>query len=211
VRLYSYLEESLEIAGCELSNPETAEYFDVSWERLSAQQLQTEEEARGGYLAQIAVKPGLPVGAFQQRIVFRTNSKSVPTIEIPVQGSVVSDISIAGRGWNAQTGVLAMGTIRSGQGVEWPLIIVARGPHAKDMRLKPTQIVPGLLRVEVGSTRYIADKAICLSRLTIQIPPGSEPSVHLGREQSKLGRIALQTNHPEVPKLNIYVQFAVMD
>jgi hypothetical protein len=211
LHLYSYLEEPLEIVGCELSNPQTAKYFDVAWKRLTARQLREEGEARGGYSVRITVKPGLPVGALQQGIMFKTNSKSVPSIEIPVQGSVVSDISIAGRGWNARTGVLAMGTVRRGKGAEWPLMIVVRGPHAKDVRLKPIEIDPGLLQVELGSTRYIADKAICLSRLTIRIPPGSEPSMHLGSGQGKLGRITLQTNHPDGPDLNIYVRFAVRE
>jgi len=211
VHLYTYLEEPLEIAGCQLSNPQTAKYFDVAWDRLTARQLREEGEARGGYSVRITVKRDLPVGAFQQRIVFKTNSKSVPTIEVPVQGSVVSDISIAGRGWNAQTGVLAMGTVRSARGAEWPLIIVARGPHAKDMRLTIDRIVPGLLQVELGPTRYIADKAICLTQLKIRIPPGSGRSMHLGSEQGRPGRITLQTTHPDVPELNVHVRFAVTE
>jgi len=209
VRLYSYLEKSLQIVGYELSNGQTAKYFDVAWEGLTAQQLREEGEARSGYLAQVTVRPGLPVGAFLQRIVFKTNSKSVPTIEIPVQGAVASDISIAGRGWNSQTGALAMGTVKSDEGAKWSLVIVVRGPHAKDVRLKPERIVPDSLKVELGSTRYIADKAICLTRLTIRIPPDSKPSMHLGSERGEPGRITLRTNHPDVPKLHLQIRFAI--
>jgi len=211
VRLYNYSDEPLEIAGCEFANPQNAKYFDVAWERLTAEQLQKEGEARGGYLVRIGVKAGLPAGAFHQTTVFKTNSKSVPTVKVPVQGLVVGDVSIAGRGWNAQTGVLTMGVVNSSEGTEWPLVIVIRGPHAKDADLKPTRIVPDSLHVELGPTRHIADKAISLTRMTIRIPPGSEPSTHLGAKQGAPGRITLQTNHPEVPELNIQVRFAVKE
>jgi len=211
VRLYNYLDESLEITGCELSNPQNAKYFDAAWEPLTAEQLRKEGEARGGYRVRIAVKPGLPAGTFHQTIVFETNSKSVPTVKVPVQGLVVSDVSIAGRGWNAQAGVLTMGSVKSSEGAEWPLVIVIRGPHAKDANLKPIRIIPDSLHVELGSTRHIAEKAISLTRLKIRIPPGSRPSTHLGAERGDPGRITFQTNHPEVPELNIQVRFAVKE
>lgn len=209
VRLYNYLDQTLKITSCEFSNPQNAKFFDVAREPLTAEQLRKEGEARGGYLVRIALKPGLPAGAFHQTIVFKTASKSVPTVKIPVQGLVVSDVSIAGRGWNAQTGVLTMGTVKSNEGTKWPLVIVIRGPHAKDADLKPTRIVPDMLRVELGPTRHTAEKAISMTRLTIRIPPGSEPSTHLGAGRGKPGQITLQTKHPEVPKLNIQVRFAV--
>jgi hypothetical protein len=123
----------------------------------------------------------------------------------------VSDISIAGRGWNAQTGVVSMGTVKSSRGADWPLMIVARGPHAKDVQLQPARIVPGLLAVDLGPTSYIADKATSLTRLTIRIPPGSRPSTHLGSQQEELGTITLRTSHPEAPELIIQVRFAVKE
>lgn len=210
-RLFSYLDEPLEITGCELSNPENAEYFDVAWEPLSAEEVREEGEARGGYAMHITVRPGLPVGDFRQQVLLKTNSETVPTVEVPVQGLVVSAVSVVGRGWNAQTGVLSMGTVKRSAGTTWPLMIVARGAHAKQVKLQPVRIVPELLEVELGSARYIADKSISLTRLTIRIPPGSEPSMHLGSEKGVPGRITLETNHPEVPELTIPVRFAVTE
>ena len=180
VRLYSYLQESLDITGFELSNPQNAEYFDVSWQRLSVEEVQEEGEARSGYLVRVAVQPGLPAGAFQQAILLKTNSKSVPRVEIPVQGRLVNDVSIAGRGWNAQTGVLTMGTVKRSEGVDWPLLIVVRGPHAKDVQLRAVRGVPGCLAVELEPTRYTADTGLSLTRMKIRVPSGSEPSSHLG-------------------------------
>lgn len=211
VRLCNYMDEPLEITGCEFSNPQNAKYFDVAWEPLTVEQLRKEGEARGGYLVRIAVKPALPAGSFQQTIVFKTNSNAIPTVKLPVQGLVVSDVSIVGRGWNAQAGVLSMGTVKSSEGTKWPLVIVIRGPHAKDVDLKPTRVVPDSLRVELGSTRHIAEKAISLTRMTIRIPPGRPPATHLGAEQGEPGQVTLQTSHPDVPELNIQAHFAIVD
>ena len=126
VRLYSYLPERWKITGCELHDATTAKCFDVAWEPLPAEQVQEEGEAQSGHLVRIKVRAGLPVGAFRQTIRLKTDSTSVPWLEIPVQGMVVGDISVAGRGWNAQTGVLSMGTIQRSEGTQWPLLRMNR-------------------------------------------------------------------------------------
>lgn len=211
VRVYNYLKEPLEITGYALSNRETVPYFDVAWERLSAEQIQEEGEARDGYRVRIAVRPGLPAGAFQQGIALQTNSKTIPVIDIPIQGSVVSDISVAGRGWSAETGVLAMGTVKGSEGVEWPLLIVVRGPHAKDVRPKLGRVIPPLLAAELGPTRYVAETEVSLTRLTLRVPPGSKPSEHLGAGRGEPGLITIQAGHPQLSDLTIQVRFAIAE
>ena len=209
VCIYSYLPESLDITGLKLSNPQTADYFDVTWDCLSVEEVREEGEAQSGYRVHVEVRPGLPSGAFQQTITLQTTSKSVPRVEIPVQGAVVSDISVAGRGWNAQTGVVSMGTVARSDGVAWPLMIVVRGPLAKDVRLSHVGSVPDWLAVELEPTRYSADTAVALTRLKIRIPPGSPASQHLGNGQGELGRVTMQFDSPSLPNLEILVRFAV--
>ena len=209
VRLINYLPEPLQIAGCELADRTTAEHFDVAWERLSAKRLRDDPEARGGYLVRITVKPGLSVGSFRQRILLKTKSPTAPTVEIPVEGTVAGDVLVAGRGWNAQTGTLSMGTVSRSRGAEWTLLVVARGPHAADVKLEPVEVVPQVLDVEVAPTQHVGAKALSQTRLTIRIPPGSEPAVHLGSGEGEPGRIVLRTNHPQVPELRMRVRFAV--
>jgi hypothetical protein len=209
VRLINYLPGPLEIAGFELADPATAEQFDVAWERLAPKQLRDDPEARGGYLVRITIKQGLPVGSFQQRILLKTNSATVPVVEIPVEGTVASDVFIAGRGWNAQTGTLSMGTVNRSRGAEWTLLVVVRGPHAEDVKLEPVEVVPELLHVRLGPTIHTSSKALSRTRLTIRVPPRSEPAVHLGSGQGEPGHIVLRTNHAQVPELRMRVRFAV--
>jgi hypothetical protein len=211
VRLINYMSEPLEIVGFELADPTTAEHFDVAWERLAAERLRDDAEARGGYLVRITLKPGLPVGSFRQRILLETHSATVPTVEIPIEGTVASDVFVAGRGWNAQTGTLSMGTVNRRRGAEWTLLVVVRGPHAADVKLEPVEVVPQVLDVSLGPTIHTSSKALSRTRLTIRIPSGSEPAVHLGSGHGEPGRIVLKSNHPQVPELRMRVRFAVAE
>ncbi len=210
-RLFSYLDKPLQLTGCKLSNPHSAKYFEVTWEPLAAEQVREEGEARGGYSVHVSVRPDLPVGEFRQQMLLKTNSQKVPIIEVPVHGQVVSDISIVGRGWNAQTGTLSMGTVRGSQGTAWPLMIVVRGAHAKDVGLRPVRIVPDLLKVQLGAPRYIDEKSISLTHMKIRIPPGSGPFAPRGPKGDCPGRIVLQTNHPEIPELTVRVRFVIKE
>jgi hypothetical protein len=121
----------------------------------------------------------------------------------------VRDLSLVGRGWNAETGLLAMGTIPRADGVAWPLLIVIRGPHAEHARLQHVGSNPKCLAVEFEPTRYVAETGISLTRMTIRIAPGSPPSEHLGNEHGALGHITLQTDPPSSLRMDLQVRFAI--
>ena len=207
VRLYCYLPEKLEITGHELKDREGAELFEVTYRPLSPDQLKDEPDVKSGHLVTIAIKSGLPSGAFRQRILLATNLKDSPTVEIPVKGNVDSDISIRGRGWNDKNGVLMIGTVGSRKGAEQTMMLVCRGAYSKEVTYKVAHVTPDLLKVELGK-RVETDK-VSLTPLSIQIPKGSHPANHLGSEQGDFGRITIETNHPQVPQLLILVRFAV--
>jgi len=208
-RLYNYLDEPLKIVGYQCADPATAEHFQVAWEPIPADEARRETDARGGFRLRMTVKPGMPHGAFQQRIVLRTNVASVATVELPVEGVVAGDVSIVGFGWSAPTGVLSIGRVKREQGAERTLLVIARGPHAKGMKLKAVEVVPALLAVELGETSYSASSAVSRTRLDVRIPPGAPPGAHLGPPEGELGRIVLETSHPDAPRLEIGIRFAI--
>lgn len=235
VRLLCYLDQPLEILSCELADQETAKSFEVTFQPLTADQLEgeaggeennlgKEENAgrkgglgettrpRSGYLLKVTVKPGLPLGAFRQRIVVRTNLESAPPIEIPIAGTVVGDISIVGRGWDGETGVLTLGVVNSQEGIQRRLLLVVRGPYSKEVRFKLVQTDPDLLHVDqekLKETKPIGDGTVTQTPLVIQVPKGSRRANHLGSKQGPLGEILIQANHPRTPQLRVRVRFAV--
>jgi hypothetical protein len=207
VRIYCYLPEPLKITGHRWSDPSTAGMFELQFQPLSSTQVREEPDARSGFLARIVVKSGLPLGPIRQTISVTTNFKTHPVIEIPLQGVVVSDISIVGRGWNADTGVLMLGAVGR-SGFEQTLNIFTRGPYRKEVRFTPGRVDPDLLHVKLGPTSPLGDGTVYRTPLTIQIPRGSRPANFLGSKQSRLGEIIIETTHPQAPRLQLRVSFA---
>jgi hypothetical protein len=211
-RLFGYLPEPLEIIGHRMINSNTAENFEVTWSPLDPDQVKNESDATSGYLAKITVKPGLPPGPFQQTIVFETNVQDVPQVAIQVTGSVGGDIAVVGPGWSEKTGILSLGTVSGREGAEWTLLVVVRGPHRKEVQLKLAEVVPDVLEVDeeaLGQLSEVPGGAVSQAALKIRIPPGSKPANRLGSELGRSGRIVIETGHPTVPRLVLYVRFAV--
>jgi hypothetical protein len=209
VRISTHLAQLLEIEGYEFSDRSLAKFFEVAVTPLTPGQLKEEEDAQSGYQMRISVKSGLPLGAFRQTITVKTNIEKRPTVEVPLQGLVVGDISIVGPRWHADKGVLALNSVSGQEGGRWRLTILTRGPHRKEVKFKPVRVEPDLLKVELGETIPINDGVVMQTSLVIEIPKGSRPANYLGTVQSPAGRITIETNHPKAPRLEIRVAFAV--
>jgi hypothetical protein len=208
-RVYCYLPDRLEIKGYTWLSHSIEGMFEFHHQPLTAPQLAEEVDARSGFLAKIVVKPGLPLGPIRQTISLSTNLKARPTIEIPLQGAIVSDISIVGRGWDAETGVLTLGSVSSQAGLEEALTIITRGPFRKEVKFALGKIVPEMLRVKCGPSKPLPGGTVYCTPLIIQIPKGSRSGNYLGTKQSRCGEITIETSHPKARQLHVYVSFAV--
>ena len=231
VRLLCYLDVPLELSSCDLMDERTEKHFHVTFEPIAADQLEEERPKQGklgkeggvgeegkpgkkespqsGYLLNVTVKPGLPLGVFRQTILVRTNLQSIPTVEIPVTGTVVGDISIVGRDWDEEHGVLTLDTVNSRDGAQRQLLLVARGPLSREVRFDLERVDPDLLRVDqqkLKETSVIGSGTVTQTPLIIRIPKGSRRANYLG---AKFGEILIKTNHPDIPLLRIRVRFAV--
>jgi hypothetical protein len=209
-RLLGFLPDGFEIEGHEFEDPETADHFEVAFKELPLEQVkENEEEATCGYLVTVGVKSGLPLGRFRQTIRLETNLESAPTVEVPVSGSVQSEVSIVGGGWNDKAGMLTLGTVRSGAGSRRTLLVVVGGPHRKEVEINTKEVVPDLLEVEVGPTEEARDGSVTQTPVTVSIPPGSRPANYLGPAEEQLGKIMIETSHPNARLIKILVRFAV--
>jgi len=210
VRLWCNLPEPrLEIRDFKLAQPDSAQYFDVTLEPLPPAEIRQERHAHSGVLVRVAVKPGLPQGPFQQTILLRTNLQSVPEVTIPIRGAVDGQIAIAGPGWDADRGLLDLGTVNSRSGAQRRLFLIAGGAQGKDVEFTLLRVAPDVLRVKLGESRQMGHSGTSQTTLTIQIPEASPPANYLGSKQGSLGLILLGTTHPQVPQIRIAVRFAV--
>lgn len=209
VQLLSYFSEGLEVVEHSFTNAETAQYFELSIAPLARDQLA--EGIKSGLELKVAIKPGLPLGSFKQRIRLKTNLPDESDYEIPITGTVVGPVSITGTGWNSEVGVLAIGHVNRSEGVKRKLNLWIRGKQFRGLELKPPQVKPEAMQVTYGKVSELNDGSVILVPLTIEIPKGTPSMNHMGSGQGKWAEITIPTDNADLPPIKIMVQFAVID
>jgi hypothetical protein len=86
--------------------------------------------------------------------------------------------------------------------------MVVRGAGAEDVTFHVESCDPAELRATIGAPRRLRDGLIHVP-LTIEVPAGTPPMVHLGTVQGDEGQIKLGTTHPTVRELVLGVRFSV--
>lgn len=210
LHVFSYVSVPFELSAAEALPPSVRQWFDVKIEPMPADQLKAEPDAKNGCLIRVTVKPGLPLGAFQQTIRLTTNLRDVPQIEIPVKGTMARDVTIIGLGWDNEHDTLYFhDVVESSEGAERRIFITARGDHRKKMNLKPVEVEPKFLQIDVDNPVEVPNKELVRVAVTVRIPKGSPSANYLGGEGGRMGRILFETGLPRTDKLEMRVRFAV--
>mgnify|MGYP001016217990 CR=1 FL=1 len=209
VRLYGFRKEPLEVLGHSFADPALAKFFALDFAPLGVEDLAEAAGATSGVRVQITVKSGLPQGPLQQTITLRTNVAERPTVDIPIQGVVVSEISLFGPGWDAQASVLRIGSVSREQGAKRNLTILVRGRHTESVRFEIVESEPKFLHAEMASTQLLRGATASHTTLNIQIAPNSPPGRFMGTAGSPPGRIRIKTTHPDIPELIVSVVFVI--
>jgi hypothetical protein len=206
VRVLSSVSDSLAITGFELMEESNAEYFDVTVTKLPRDELD-DPHATSGCLVSITVKHGMPAGRIEQELQLRTNLAQATVIRVPIEGNVNNDISVSGKGWYDEKRLLRLGVIDAREGVKTKLMIFLRGPHRLETKLEVGAVVPDTLKVTLDERMDTFSAAIV--PLVIEVPAGSAPVNHLGKKLGQFGKITVETTHPQIKEVPIYVEFAV--
>lgn len=208
VRLLAHFAKDFQITGISQADTTLADYFDVRTEQLAPEELP--EGALAGYDLHVTVKPGLPLGSFRQTILVDTNLKDPARVEVPVQGSVVSPISVIGTaGWNPGRGVLKLGLVSGQQGITRTVKLMIRGVGIERLRLEPPQAFPDLIQVSYGTPTEIKAGEVVMVPLELRIPPGTAPVSYLGGEGQEQAEVHVKAIEPPGYELRFRVEFAV--
>ena len=205
VRFYAMTVENFELQGHVVEDGPLKGLVEVSYEPLPAEELQ-KRGALGGYLVHLKVKPGLPLGPFEQRILLNTNLPDGAQMSIPVGGRVVSDISVMGRNWLDDYARLVIGEVESAKGAEDHVSLVVRGPHRGEMEFSVAEIDPELLEVELGDPVERGNSIQV--PVTVRIPAGHSPIARSGGTVSPYGKILIKATHPN-PELKLDEQIRI--
>ncbi len=205
--------QQIKIQGYHLSDPSLERFFQVDDVPLSADELRKQKGVTSGVLVRVTVKPGLPLGSFQQTIHLSTNLAADSEVEFHVFGTV-GEVSLVGPGWSSESGVLDIGAVDGRSVTQRKLVILARGSNAKDTKFKVAHVEPDFLKVKLGKTSVDETGQLSQTELLIEIPDAKTlgkkaPANYLGAENGKLGEILLETIHPPAYSLRIRVRFAV--
>ncbi len=209
LRIYGYRGEDIAVLSHEFVEADTADKFAVDIKPLPVEELREDADAKSGLLVQVTAKSGLPLGPIRQKIRLRLNLTGEPTVEVPIGGNVISDVQLVGRGWEAESGMLSLGSVSQREGAKAALFLQARGPHRDDLKPSVKEVFPESLQVSLGEPQLLAGGQLVRVPLTIAVPAGMRPALHLGNQQGKLGHVLIDTGHPEAKTMKLWVRFAV--
>lgn len=210
VSLYCFIDQPLEIGEIDFSSKSGAKHYGVEVLPLPKDLLAKEPLAKSGCLLRLTVKPGLPLGTFQQTIFLETNIESKPLVSVKVAGDIGRDIRVVGPGWNKKLGILMLGTIDSKKGAQRRLLLIARGPHHEELEFKSVRTVPEMLKVSLGKSVTMPHGRVTQTPLMIEVPRGSPRVNFLGSKRvGRVGQITIETTHPQIPQIIVRVRFAI--
>ncbi len=209
IKVYSYRDEDLSITEHRFLDPETADFFHVSIRSLEEDEID-DREAVAGLGVQVDVEPGLPLGEVKQTLLLDTNKPDIATLEIAIAATVVSDISVlGGRNFKKDSNILVLGPVPKQSGTQVTLHLVAKG-SCRDVEFKVAETdPPEILHAKLGEPREIKDGAVRMFPLEITIPPDSPSVVRVGSNRGPLGKIILETTHPDLKEIEIKVSFII--
>lgn len=207
--LIGYQDDSFEVVEHHFENEDTADFFEVEFREMSADEVQAEPKARCGLAVVVHIRPGLPLGALEQVLHLKTNLADNSEVDVPIHGSVISDISVVGRNFSTSKNLLTMGIVKQSEGARADLHILVKGPHRHDVKLKVVSTEPSdILRATVGEPDLDNDK-ILRYPLTIEIPPGSRQASWLSSDPKTAAKVILETTHPQAKDVQVMVRFAI--
>jgi hypothetical protein len=207
VYIMAFAQDDLNVSQPELTNTETREFFDVAVEPVKPSELPN-PKAKSGVRIRISTKPGLRLGRFDQWLAVSTNIPDAESIKVPVIGRVIGDVSIYGRMWNEEQGVLRLGRVKSAEGASAVLNVVVRGASADQVKFSVASVDPPELVAKLGEPKRVKNELVHVP-LTIEVPPGTPPMARLDIDQHDEARVVLKTSRPDLPEVVLGVRFIV--
>ena len=206
-RLYGLEKKPLEIKDIRCSDPE---HFEATFEPSELTDADKEssiyKSAANVWVAKIKVKPGLPTGAFQERIIISTNYESEPTLEYFVKGMVqAANTQIAGKDYVRETGAINIGKTSLGKPISSKINVIFLGKSSDAVDLSVAKVEPDFMEVEIEK---VPSERQAIFSISVKIP-ATTAGYWNGPDQKNMGSFELQTNVSDSPTLKFPVQFLV--
>ena len=165
--------------------------------------------------AVMTVKPGLPQGAFQENLRFKTGRAELPFLELMVEGQIAGSISISGKKYDKhKTGQLVIGPVSAASGAKesFRITLFDSALIADEKTVRVVDVRPDWLDVRLHYPDAEAQKGMPVKWVDadVEIPAGSPQERYSGPGLAETGEIVLSVGAGESrQEVILPVSFAV--
>ncbi len=206
--VFAFRATDLQVTSHRWAHPEHVDRLQVSFEPL-ARSATRPSGVTSGVTVVLKVLPGLPLGQFAQTLVLTFNLPDRDPLELPVFGTVISDIGLAGPGV-APTRLLAnLGTVKAGVGLKRTVFVVVKGPYRNETQVQLASAEPSSEFMATLGEPLRDNPALVRFPLTIEIPKSTPPVARTGDEN--FAHIKLAVAHPHVKEVIVNVRYVVAE
>ena len=210
VYLATFDDRPLEATVKVLSDKAVGHLYEIDVEPVSLDQIPI-TGAKSGVRIDLTASPGLPAGRLFEWVEIKTNLETVGSLQVPIHGQVSGDLSIHGRGWVQDAGVLNFGSVRAADGNESKLFLSFKGEAAAGARASLESADPDWIEVELGEPEKIREGRTH-QPMTVRIPPGRPAMIRTNSGQGEGdARIRLRTNLDTTPQVDMRVRFIIAE
>ncbi len=180
--VYSKVRDDLEVKRVGSSNP----LISVKFKPMEPD-LMKKLEYKSGYIGEVHISPGMPLGPFQERLTFATNIPTRPELTLDLVGRVRGVVHMIP--WER----LDFKIVRVSEGATLKLFIKISGD--KEVTPKVTKVEPQFLDVQLKKTKTSRNRF----QLIAAVPKGSPGG-------NFRGVIEIETDHPTAKLIKIPVR-----
>ena len=209
LRVFGFKSSDLQVVKHEWVKPENTDRLQVSVEPLSAAEVTPRKPATSGVAVVLHIQPGLPLGPLSQVLRLTFNIPDHDPLEIPLYGTVISDVSLAGPGVTANRLLVNLGTVPSGSAFKRTVYVTVKGPYRDQTKLRIGGVTPDQeLQATLGEPLRENPK-VDRYPLTLELSPSTRPVARTADEN--FARIKLDVTHPQVKELDLKVRYIVRE
>ena len=214
---YKEVEEPLQIVEVVFLEDTPEELIEITFVELTEEEVKEELRAYSGLEMTVKLAAGLPPGSFSFPVRLTTNLPDAPKVDVFLNGSVATDITIFGKGYRSfresgsqHIGVLDLEPVSSEQGFETSINLVVKGAYREKVEFAVKEVEPAShLELSLGEPAPIGNGKTFHHRLTIKIQPGAKQISRRGGNLGMPARIVLSSTHPFVKEVSLEVLMSV--
>ncbi|MDO4583897.1 MAG: DUF1573 domain-containing protein [Planctomycetia bacterium] len=203
IPLFSSEETPLEVTELAWEEETLEPFLEGTVESLAPEELRNVPEAKSGKVLVLTLKPGLPRGAFQQKLRLKTNSAKRPELSLMIHGVVGEPLTLHGQGWNEEKGILTLDSLHQGEKLERTLWLIVKGENYDRYPLEIKGVTPDFVQVKLGETSRMKETQTSRTPLTITIPADAPACNYWGDQPEEMGLLLLQTNEEEPMRIGL--------